>query len=389
MAIIKLSNTYTKLTTGNKKATLGFIGGSITLGSSAKTVIEGGVVVSKDGDILQSYVNRVSTWFKETYPDATIETVNAGISDTATNFGIYRLEQDLMNTNGHAMPDLVFIEFTTNDFSYETQMSDELKLQIESIFRNIWSYNPYAEIVVLSTNVNNSARSVAAYRAVTEYYGVPFIDVGGPLCELKRERGYEQESKGNFCYTIDNLHPSAKGYEIYFDVIKPVLEENLLSGDTRLYNYKENLPIPLYDNLIDSPTIITADKLTLSGNAVLKNGALQAGMYGTELEVQTVGFEDKHVLILGESEIKATFCNSALGILVYLCGVGFELEWQVDGGEFKIFCVNKNSFAFQLYEHPQVFMFEHYLSPGEHTVTFKFSENTQIKLGGLIVNGEN
>ena len=116
-------------------------------------------------------------------------------------------------------------------------------------------------------------------------------------------------------------------------------------------------------------------------------GKLYAGMYGTELNVQRVGFENCYANITGESEIMATFSNSALGILVDLSGVGFELEWQVDGGEVKSFYVNKNRFAFQLYEHPQVFMLEHYLDNTEHTVKIKFSSNTAIKLGGLIVNG--
>ena len=45
-----------------------------------------------------------------------------------------------MNTNGHDMPDLVFIEFTTNDWN----QGDELKTEIESLVRNIYKLNPYA-----------------------------------------------------------------------------------------------------------------------------------------------------------------------------------------------------------------------------------------------------
>lgn len=343
-------------------------------------------MVSKDGDIMQSYVNRVSAWFRETYPDAVIETVNAGISDTATNFGLYRLEQNLMNTVGHDMPDLVFVEFTTNDFGYETQGMAEIKIQAESIFRNIWEHNPYAEIVMISTNVYEKAQSIAAYREVCEHYGISFIDVGGPLQKLKIEKGNENEKSGCLYYTADNLHPSANGYQVYFDIIKPVLAENLIGGEA-LINYRDNLPNPLSDKLIDNPAVITADKLTLSGSVGIMEGKLYAGMYGTELNVQRVGFENCYANITGESEIMATFSNSALGILVDLSGVGFELEWQVDGGEVKSFYVNKNRFAFQLYEHPQVFMLEHYLDNTEHTVKIKFSSNSAIKLGGLIVNG--
>lgn len=333
-----------------------------------------------------SYVNRISSWFKASYPEAQIKTVNAGISDTATNFGIYRLEQNLMNTNGHDMPDLVFVEFTTNDFGYATQGKAEIKIQAESIFRSIWSHNPYAEIVMISTNVYAKSQSIAAYREVCEYYGISFIDVGGPLQNLKEGRGHGDEKSGYLYYTADNLHPSAKGYEVYFDIIKPVLAENLIGGDGFI-NYKENLPKPLSDKLISNPILIKAEELNVGGNAEIKPGSLVAGMYGTELTVCRTEFEKSFVYINGESEISAEFCGSALGILVDLSGVGFELGWQIDGGEWKQFEVNKNHFSFQLYEHPQVFMFEHHLDDGAHTVTFKFSGNTEIKLGGLIVKG--
>ncbi len=265
-----MSNTYLKLTSGDKKLTLGFIGGSITLGSSAKSVIVDGAVVSKDGDIMQSYVNRVSNWFRDTYPDANIETVNAGISDTATNFGIYRLEQNLMNSVGHNMPDLVFVEFTTNDFGYETQGKEEIKIQAESIFRNIWSHNPYAEIVMVSTNVYSASQSIAAYREVCEYYGISFIDVGGPLQSLKKSRGYSAEKSGCLYYTVDNLHPSAKGYEVYFDIIKPVLSDNLIGG-AALINHKELLPAPISDKLIDRPGIVKAEELNIESCIVKKD----------------------------------------------------------------------------------------------------------------------
>ena len=383
---IKLINTYQKLTK-DKKLTLGFIGGSITRGCSAKANIVDGTVVSRDGDVMRSYVNRVATWFKEEFPEADIKTVNAGISDTATNFGIYRLEQNLMNTDGHDMPDLVFVEFTTNDFSYPTQTGVELEVQAESIFRNIWSHNPYAEIVFISTNVTSTSSSIAAYRKVCEHYDISFADVGKALFECKSGRGHEKETAGNFYYTVDNLHPSAEGYRVYLDVIKPILARDL-SIETGVYcNHLEELPKPLSSVIIDNPSIVTADNLILKGNAQLKEGALLAGLYGTELTIQTVGFEKKYADISGECEITAEFKNTALGILVDLTGIGFELDWQVDGGDWKHFEVNKNHFAFQLYEHPQVWMLEHHLDKGAHKVTLKFSKDTAIKLGGLIVNG--
>ena len=62
------------------------------------------------------------------------------------------------------------------------------------------------------------------------------------------------------------------------------------------------------------------------------------------------------------------------------------MRWRVDDGEWKEFAVNEKSWAFQRYRHPQVFMMEHELSDGKHTVVIEFSKNTDILLGGLLVN---
>ncbi|MBR3961731.1 MAG: SGNH/GDSL hydrolase family protein, partial [Clostridia bacterium] len=170
-----LSNSV-KLLNTEKKLTIGYIGGSITLGSSAAQYLSGSDL-NKEANLMNSWVNRMSTYFATNYPNATIETVNAGISNTQTNFGIYRLTKHLMNTDGHDMPDLVFIEFTSNDWND----GDDLKVEIESLFRNIYAANPYAEIVVLSTNVNSANASRKLYRELCEEYNIPFVDVGSKL----------------------------------------------------------------------------------------------------------------------------------------------------------------------------------------------------------------
>ena len=260
-----LANTFKLLHSGDKKLTIGYLGGSITYGGSAKQVIAG-----QKGGIELSYVNRISNWFKETYPNGTIETVNAGVSDTATNFGIYRLEKTLMNENGHDIPDLVFIEYTTNDWFYNTQSKEDLLIQIESLILNVWEINPYAEIVFLSTNVAFKNDSNKAYKEIGEKYNIPFIDVGATLRKAKKDKcGKLDEASGTYYYTTVNLHPSAAGYQVYFDTIKPVLEENLKLEikDWKLYDYKAGLPAPQNSNLIRKPAIITGEQLTVSGNA--------------------------------------------------------------------------------------------------------------------------
>ncbi len=383
-----LSNTYKLLHSGDKKITIGYLGGSITYGGSAAQALKG-----QTPGIQFSYVNRVSNWFKGTYPDATIETVNAGISDTATNFGIFRLEKTLMNTNGHDMPDLVFVEYTTNDWFYDTQTKEDLLIQIESLIRNIWELNPYAEIVFLSTQVEFKNDSIKAYKEIAEKYNIPYIDVGSPLRSAKKEKcGKLNEESGTYYYTVDNLHPSVEGYKIYFDTIKPVLEENFKFDlkDWKLYDYKANLAAPAYKNLINKPTMITADKLTVSGSAKVVQLPVSAGMYGTVLTVTNQIIISNCVDITGKATITAKFNGATLGMLFNMKGgeKGFKMRYQIDGGEWQEFGVHSNSWAFQMYAHAQTFMFAHNLSDGEHTVKIEFEDGAETYFGALLVNGK-
>lgn len=368
-----LMNTY-KLLTNEKKLTIGYIGGSITFGTSA-------------GDVRKSWSYLVSDWFSEQFPEATIETVNAGVSDTATNFGIYRLEKDLMNTNGHDMPDLVFVEFTSNDFTYASQGEEELKLQIESIILNIWKHNPNAEIIAVSTNTSKVV-SRTLYENVFEYYGLPFIDVGFPLRSAMREKKTDLAGS-TYYYTTDNLHPSARGYEVYLgeivEALKPLIT-NLAPKDKELTDYSKTKPETLSKNLILTPKIVPAEKLKLAGAAQLTDKPITLSQFGTQIVRTGSEFTPSSVQLSGKSTVTAEFSGTALGIATQLGEVGFEMRWKVDDGEWKEFAVNAKSWAFQRYNHAQVFMMEHNLSEGKHTVVIEFTENTNIRLGGLLVN---
>lgn len=384
----QLSNTYKLLHSGDKKLTIGYLGGSITYGGSAAKPLKG-----VKGDIELSYVNRVSAWFKETYPEATIETVNAGVSDTATNFGIFRLEKTLMNTDGHDMPDLVFVEYTTNDWFYDTQAKEDLLIQIESLIRNIWELNPYAEIVFLSTQREFKNDSIKAYKEVAEKYNIPYIDVGGPVrTAIKEKAGKLEEDSGTYYYTIDNLHPSAAGYEVYFNTIKPALSEklNFEIKDWKLYDYKANLKAPAYKNLIDKPTIITSDMLTVSGAATVVQLPVSVGMYDTGKSVINKTLLQNCADVKGKATITGKFNGATLGMLFNIKGGDkeFSLRYQIDGGEWQEFGVNSKKWSFQQYAHAQVFMFAHNLAEGEHTIKIEFEDGSETYFGGLLVNGK-
>lgn len=372
-----LSNTA-KLLKTEKKLTIGYIGGSITLGTSAKQYVSGSDL-NKEANIKNSWVNRTSAYFAEQYPDATIETVNVGISNTQTNFGIYRLAKHLMNTDGHDMPDLVFIEFTSNDWN----SGEELKIEIESLIRNIYAANPYAEIVVLSTNVNSASESRKLYREVCGEYKIPFVDVGTKLRGAIREKFGSTSENGPYFYTVDNLHPSAEGYKIYTDLIietiEPLLKTELESD--KLYNNFENLRAPLCSNLISNPKTIEATGLTFEGNTSKVSEPLNVSFHGTGLTVNTIPYVNEYILMNNGSKVSYTFTGNTFGVLVGFTKTGFTIRYRIDGGEWKTYS-NVNS---HLYVHTQVKILEHTLSEGTHTVEIEV-QSDGFRLGAILIN---
>lgn len=396
-----LANTYRALHF-DKKLTIGYLGGSITYGNSAgKKVNDNGTVSQSGGNMALSYVNRMTNYFKTAYPDATITSVNAGVSDTATNFGIYRLDAHLMNnTDGHDMPDLVFVEFTTNDWTYDggiSQTEKDLSRQAESLIRNIYKKNPYADIVLLSTVRDEKATARKVYETIAEKYDLIFVDVGVPLQKKMTERGNANESDGNYYYTVDNLHPSATGYGVYADEIQKGIKTAL---GTEIYSTTKtdrtaNLPKASARSLWDNPTILPASSFTVESGKVTTASPLTVSMYGmSETTAQNVAVTTDSVKITEETTLSFTFTGTTAALIFGMNESGVLMNYTVDGKSTnnpKVLNIDTELLAFQKYGHTQLFVLEQELAYGTHTIkmTFKPTSDGQVNivLGGAAVAG--
>lgn len=65
------------------------------------------------GSITQAPGYRVQfeKWFKRSYPEVPLSTINAGIGGTGSDLGVARVDEKVLSEN----PDLVFVEFAVND----------------------------------------------------------------------------------------------------------------------------------------------------------------------------------------------------------------------------------------------------------------------------------
>ncbi|MCR4641012.1 MAG: SGNH/GDSL hydrolase family protein [Lachnospiraceae bacterium] len=82
-----------------KEITLAYLGGSITAGSNASPMESA------------CWAAQTTEWWRNTFPLAKINYVNAGIGATDSYVGVHRVEQEILQYH----PDVVVVEFSVND----------------------------------------------------------------------------------------------------------------------------------------------------------------------------------------------------------------------------------------------------------------------------------
>lgn len=228
-----LSNTYKKLAT-KKELNVVYFGGSVTYGYG-----------SEDSDQKGSWRVRVGDWLSTTFPKVKINNFNRAIGDTGTNLGLFRLNRDVISVN----PDLLFIEFSINDY-YEGLDYISASTNFETIIRTVKEALPECDIVTILVTDRNEAPNARttktekgdlkagelhlqakAHEYISKKYNIPSIHVGRALADEIFKVGDGVFSNDIWAeYVKDGVHPLNKGYDIYFNVIKEFLSNSLLNG---------------------------------------------------------------------------------------------------------------------------------------------------------------
>ena len=180
--------------------TVGFLGGSITMGCNAT-------------DESKRYVNRIFTHLQEMFPKSQMTLVNGGIGATTSQFGAARLYDDVLRFD----PDIVFIEFSVNDDNNIKHFQETF----ESCLRKILTYKTEPACMIINNLFYDTGfNAQEIHNEAAAYYGVPAIsvrDYDWPRLqsgELKRDD-----------LTADGLHPNDKGMEIIAMLVNDALDE--------------------------------------------------------------------------------------------------------------------------------------------------------------------
>ena len=210
-----------KLAEAGGSLTIAFIGGSITQGSLASNP-------------RHSYAARVFLWWRERFPRTQFSYVNAGIGGTTSQFGVARVDEDVLAYS----PDLIFVEFSVNDDSTEFFMET-----YEGLIRRIYqSPNKPAIILIHNVNYDTGGNAQIQHAQIARHYDLPAISMQSVI--------YPEVVCGNIqkCeITPDGLHPNSVGHRLVAQVIRGVLKDIYMTAHIE-ENGLQNLPEPLTKN---------------------------------------------------------------------------------------------------------------------------------------------
>ena len=208
-----------------KPVTLGFLGGSITQGSLSSTPDT-------------CYAAMTAKWWREQYPQTEFTYVNGGIGGTTSQFGVARVESDVLAYE----PDFVVIEFSVNDdnnlFFRETY---------EGLVRKVYS-SKTAPAVLLVHNIfyEDGKNAQDQHETIGRYYQIP--------CVSMKTSVYQAIAHGKIAVrevTPDDLHPNDAGHALLSGLITHFLEKvqkEDVAKITDIVRKQEELPKPITAN---------------------------------------------------------------------------------------------------------------------------------------------
>ena len=224
-----IGQTLAKLEAG-KPVTVAYLGGSITE--------------------MNGWRNMTTDWLRKAWPQAKVMEVHAAIGGTGSDLGVFRLGHDVLAKN----PDLLFVEFATNDSG---KPAEEIWRNFDGIVQQTWAKNPKTDIVFVYTITSQmmadygEGRMNAAARAMERlaaHYGIPSVCFGPRVvAEVRAGRLVmslgevptavpketpdrdrlicdELAKKGRTLFAKDGVHPARPGHALYLASVVAAFE---------------------------------------------------------------------------------------------------------------------------------------------------------------------
>jgi len=299
-----IGNTLYRITV-EKKATLAFIGGSIT-------------------EMKSGYVSLVEKLLRRKYPECDFSIINAGISSTCSDTGAFRLRRDVLSKAKRI--DLLMVEFAVNDNQDGHFTRQHAICCMEGIVRQARKSNPAINIVFLYTANKSHIRNytagkipleIAAHETVAEHYKIPFVNLARLVATGLKKHFFDWK-------TFGGVHPASFGNELYAKTILKLFEQQHIPKKISLYSLTEK----------------KCDKFAFEFGRLINVDEAQCGKYWSVMlpEWKTIPgakrrhFDKKPVLFSNTpgAEFTLKFSGHAIGLLLTAGPDAGRIRYRID-----------------------------------------------------------
>lgn len=331
-----LGRTWAKLDK-DKQLIIGYFGGSITAGAGASRAEA------------TSWRALTTAWFRQQFPQAHIQEINAAVGGTGSDFGAYRCQRDLLSRH----PDLVFVEFAVNDFGFPDARASAY---YEGVIRQILQSNPAVDIVVtyaVTKEADNypqggTPHTLVSEQKIADYYGLASVNPGKALSQAI------QDGHGTWAtLTIDNTHPNDVGYRIYADEMIRFLQSHLQDQPA----VAPPLPGPLNPHPVDRVSMVDA----WTAKAPAWKQEPPAGNFPRSIACNTPG-----------ATLDLPFEGTAIGLDWMITPDGGMIDYSIDGAPARS-ASSWDTYALK-FSRPNTFFVAENLPPGKHVLHLKISD---------------
>lgn len=202
---VRLAKVIKKLQAGGE-VTVAYLGGSITQGSSA-------------GDE-KCYARLTTNWLEDTFPNAKINYVRAGIGATGSYIGVHRADKDVLSHN----PDLVFVDFSVNDTTERTEIN---KATYASLMKKLWTASSAPAIITIAMTQENGTSFQEYHGEIVKEFNIPMISYKNAILDII-DKGYIKWTD----ISGDNIHPNVVGHALLTDLITNYIQSVIDNVDS-------------------------------------------------------------------------------------------------------------------------------------------------------------
>lgn len=303
------TQTFTKIT---------FFGGSITEGAGASQP-------------QFCYRELLLRHFRTLHPGAVLAENNSAIGGTGSWLGAFRTKNDAMY-GGAA---LVIVEFAVNDGDAP---EEQVYASMEGIVRQIIARDSTADMLFVYTLAKHHLDAYQAGRLpdrvqwhekIAEHYGIPSVNMAQYAAQkiLAGELKFDE-------FAPDGVHPSDKGYALYFEALKPFLATCLAEAKQASAPPRHTLPKPFSPAPMEKAQCVPYEWAKF-------DGAWKLGQRSPSDRFLHVATGDQ-----AGATLRLKFKGAAVGYFDVIGPNTGDFEFSIDGGpwqlrtNFDIFCRN-------------------------------------------------